>query len=272
MKSKHLLMMAIPMLAIFSCNRDIYVPNQVNAPLLKEKNEFKANLSLSNWQAAYAVSDNIAIMVNGQYVSRAFMFDNDNNSNDDDLFVDKNTRGGLLEGGVGFFKALDTKQRAVFDVYAGYGNGAFKTLEGAYSSAPSGTSKLDYQLRTQFHKFFVQPSFGLSHKVVEAAFTPRFSIVKFYNQTMGVKAFEDNTQRRDNFLHLGEKAVPFFEPAFTVRVGYRYVKFHAQLMFSVPMNDETYSGYDVNDYFQPVSFQTGVSLNFGEWVKKAGKK
>ena len=271
MKSKHLLL-AIPMLAFISCNRDIYVPNQVNAPLLKEKNEFKANLSLSNWQAAYAVSDNIAIMVNGQYVSRAFWFDNDDNNNDDDLFVDKNTRGGLLEGGVGFFKALDTKQRAVFDVYAGYGNGAFKTLEGAYSSAPDGTSKIDYQLRTQFHKFFVQPSFGLSHKVVEAAFTPRFSIVKFYNQTMGVKAFENDTQRRDNFLRLGDNAVPFFEPAFTVRVGYRYVKFHAQLMFSVPMNDETYSGYDVNDYFQPVSFQTGVSLNFGDWVKKAGKR
>lgn len=271
MKSKHLLM-AIPMLAFISCNRDIYVPNQVNAPLLKEKNEFKANLSLSNWQAAYAVSDNIAIMVNGQYVSRAFWFDNDNNNNDDDLFVDKNTRGGLLEGGVGFFKALDTKQRAVFDVYAGYGNGAFKTLEGAYSEAPDGTSKIDYQLRTQFHKFFVQPSFGLSHKVVEAAFTPRFSIVKFYNQTMGVKAFENDTQRRDNFLRLGDNAVPFFEPAFTVRVGYRYVKFHAQLMFSVPMNDETYSGYDVNDYFQPVSFQTGVSLNFGDWVKKSGKR
>src|SRR5690349_19774662 len=141
MKSKHLLM-AIPMLAFIACNRDIYVPNQVNAPLLKEKNEFKANLSLSNWQAAYAVSNNIAIMVNGQYVSRAFWFDNDDNSNDDDLFVDKNTRGGLLEGGVGFFKALDPNQRAVFDVYAGYGNGAFKTLEGAYSSAPDGTSKL----------------------------------------------------------------------------------------------------------------------------------
>lgn len=272
MKRKHLFLMAIPMLAIMSCNRDIYVPNQVNAPLLKEKNEFKANLSLSNWQAAYAVSNNIAIMVNGQYVSRAFWFDNDANGDDDELFVDKNTRGGILEGGVGFFKALDTKQRAVFDVYAGYGNGAFKTLEGAYSSAPDGTSKLDYQLRTQFHKFFVQPSFGLSHKVVEAAFTPRFSLVKFYGQTMGVKAFENDTQRRDNFLRLGDNAVPFFEPAFTVRVGYRYVKFHAQLMFSVPMNDETYSGYDVNDYFQPVSFQTGVSLNFGDWVKKSGKR
>ncbi len=67
-------------------------------------------------------------MVNGQYVNRAIFFDDDNDSdNDDDLFVDKNTCGGIIEGAVGFF-ASDTKKRAVFDVWAGYGNGAFKTL------------------------------------------------------------------------------------------------------------------------------------------------
>ena len=52
---KHIIRILLPVLAalgLASCSRDIYVPNQVNAPLLKEKNELKANLSLSNWQAA----------------------------------------------------------------------------------------------------------------------------------------------------------------------------------------------------------------------------
>ncbi|WP_343701179.1 hypothetical protein [Chitinophaga sp.] len=273
MKKFRLFLMALPVCALFSCSRDIYVPNQVNVPLLKEKNELKANLSLTNWQAAYSITDNIALMVNGQYVHRGWLdVDDNDNDNDDDLFVDKNTRGGLIEGGVGFFKAVDTRKRAVFDVYAGYGAGAFKTLDRAYNSAPDGSVANDYLLRTRFHKFFVQPSFGLAHKVVEAAFTSRFSIVKFHDQTLGVKAFENDTQRRDNFMRLGDKAVPFFEPTFTVRAGYRYIKWYGQLMFSVPMNDETYNNYNVNDYFQPVSVTMGVTLNFGQWVKDAGRK
>ncbi|MGN7720390.1 hypothetical protein [Chitinophaga sp. 22620] len=272
---KKIIRILLPVLAVLSmtsCSRDIYVPNQVNAPLLKEKNEFKANLSLSNWQAAYAITDNIGVMVNGQYVNRAIFFDDDNDSdNDDDLFVDKNTRGGIIEGAVGFFKPVDTKKRAVFDVWAGYGNGAFKTLDGNFNSAPAGTSTAGYTLRTKFNKFFVQPAFGLSHKVVEASFATRFSLVKFYGQSMGANVFENDENRRLNFMSLGDNVVPFFEPAFTVKVGYRYVKWFGQLMFSVPMNDETYSGYEVNEYFQPVSFTMGVALNFGQWVKDAGK-
>jgi hypothetical protein len=250
-----------------SCSRDIYVPNQANVPLLKEKNEFKANISLTNWQAAYAITDNIAVMVNGQYVYRNWFF-NEGNKNSDDLFVDNNTRGGVFEGGVGFFKAVDSKKRAVFEVYAGYGAGAFKTLDGSY---PDTAAVLDYQLRTRFNKFFIQPSFGLAHKVVEVAFTPRFSVVKFHNQTIGPRAFENNTERRSNFLRLGDKAVPFMEPTFTVRAGYRYIKWYGQLMFSVPLNDEKYNNYNVNDYFQPVSVTMGVTLNFGQWVKDAGR-
>ncbi|RPE12831.1 hypothetical protein EGT74_04610 [Chitinophaga lutea] len=273
MKKVHLFLMALPVLALVSCSRDIYVPNQVNVPLLKEKNEFKANLSLSNWQAAYAITDNIAVMVNGQYVYRNWFYsDNSNNTDNDDLFVDRNTRGGVLEGGVGFFKPVDSKKRAVFDVYAGFGQGAFKTLDGAYNEAPEGTAATEYQLRTRFTKFFVQPSFGLAHKVVEAAFTSRFSLVKFNSQTMGPKAFENDPDRRANFMRLGDRAVPFFEPTFTVRAGYRYIKWYGQLLFSVPLNDEQYNNYNVNDYFQPVSVTMGVTLNFGQWVKDAGRR
>lgn len=271
MKKVHLFLLALPVCLLASCSRHIYVPNQANVPLLKEKNEFKANLSLTNYQAAYSITDNIAIMANGQYVNRSWFYsdDNNNNTDNDDLFVDRNTRGGLFEAGVGFFKAVDPKKRAVFDVYAGYGQGSFKTLDGAYNAAPSGTPATDYQLRTRFSKFFIQPSFGLAHKVVEAAFTTRFSVVKFNDPTLGPKAFESDADRRTNFLRLSDKAVPFFEPTFTIRAGYRYIKWFGQLMFSVPLNDEKYNNYNVNDYFQPVSFTMGVSLNFGQWVKDA---
>ncbi|QEH40711.1 hypothetical protein [Chitinophaga sp. XS-30] len=269
MKTVRLLLMALAVLAFASCSRQMhtYVPNPANVPLLKEKNEFKANLSLTNWQAAYAVSDNIAVMVNGQYVWRNLLYDSDS---DGDWLLDPHVRGGLIEGGVGFFKAVDSRQRAIFDVYAGYGNGSFKTLDNEFS-ADSIRGNTNYQLRTKFHKFFIQPTFGFSHKVVEAAFSTRISVVRFYDQTMGSKVFENDDVRRENFLKLGDKAMPFFEPTFTVRAGYRYIKWHGQLLISVPINDETYSGYQVGDFFQPVSFSTGISLNFGQWVQDAKK-
>lgn len=269
MKTARLFLMAFTVLAFASCSRQVhtYVPNQANVPLLKEKNEFKGNVSFTNWQGAYAITDNIGVMASGQYVWRNMFYDRDS---DGDYLLDPHVRGGLVEGGVGFFKPIGTSKRAIFDVYAGYGNGSFKTVDNGFQY-DSIQGNPDYLLRTKFHKFFVQPSFGLSHKVVEAAFSTRFSVVRFYDQTMGSKVFEDNENRRENFMRLSDKAIPFFEPTFTVRVGYRYVKWQAQLLFSVPINDETYTGYEVGDFFQPVSLTMGVSLNFGQWVQDAGK-
>lgn len=252
-----------------ACNQHIYVPNTVNEPLLKEKHEFKGSISPTNFQAAFAVSNNIAIMANGQYV---YDFDIDVDDEDgDDLFVDDNTRGGVIEGAVGFFKPLDPKKRMVFDVYAGYGNGSFKTLSDDYESTPD-PSIPDYLLRTHFNKFFIQPGIGLSHPVIEAAFTSRISLLKFYSLHAGAKAFENNPDRRINYMSIGNKVLPLYEPAFTFRVGYKYVKFQMQLMFSMLLNDETYGGYDLDEYFQPVALNMGVSVNIAHWYDDFRKK
>lgn len=252
-----------------SCNRHIYVPNTVNAPLLKEKHEFKGSVSPTNFQAAFAVTNNIAIMANGQYVYR---FDLDGkDTNDDDLFIDKNTRGGIIEGAVGFFKPMDLKKRMVFDVYAGYGNGSFKTLTANYEDNSSFPVN-DYLLRTHFNKFFIQPGIGFSHPVIEAGFTSRFSVLKFYSLYSGARAFGDDANRKANYMKIGDKALPFFEPAFTFRVGYKYVKFQMQLMFSVLMNDERYNDYEISEYFQPVAFGMGASVNIAHWYDDFRKK
>jgi hypothetical protein len=250
-----------------ACNQHIYVPNTVNEPLLKEKHEFKGSVSPSNFQAAFAVSNNIAIMANGQYV---YNYDLDNDD-DADLFLDDNTRGGVIEGAVGYFKPLDPKKRMVFDVYAGYGNGTFKTLSDDYQSS---TTRFipDYLLRTHFNKFFIQPGIGLSHPVIEAAFTSRISLLKFYSLYAGNKAFENDPERKVNYMNIGNKVLPFYEPAFTFRVGYKYVKFQMQLMFSVLLNDETYGGYNFDEYFQPVALNMGVSVNIAHWYDDFRKK
>lgn len=256
------------LIAFSACNQHIYVPNTVNEPLLKEKHEFKGSISPSNYQAAFALTNNIAIMANGQYVYDFLNSDDDTGS---DVIVDSDTRGGVIEGAVGYFKPLDTKKRMVFDVYAGYGNGSFKTLSDDYTSSTNRVVT-DYLLRTHFNKYFIQPGIGLSHPVIEAAFTSRFSLLKFYNLHAGPKAFENDSLRGVNYMSIGNKVLPLYEPAFTFRVGYRYVKFQMQLLFSVLINDETYGGYDFDEYFQPVALNMGVSVNIAHWYDDFKKK
>ncbi|PSL47158.1 hypothetical protein CLV51_1023 [Chitinophaga niastensis] len=254
--------------AISSCNKHIYVPNTVNAPLLKEKYEFKGSISPTNLQTAFALTDNIAIMANGQYV---YGFNYTDTKNNNDLFIDHQTRGGVIEGAIGFFKPLDVKKRMVFDVYAGYGGGSFKTLAGNYNNNPSANVN-DYLLRNHFSKVFIQPGFGFVHPVFEAAFTSRFSLLNFYNSTIGIKAFENDATGQTNFMHINAKPIAFYEPAFTFRVGYKYVKFQMQLQVSVPLNDNTYSGYNINEYFQPVAFGMGASVDIAHWYDNFRKR
>ncbi|MBC9912777.1 hypothetical protein [Chitinophaga varians] len=251
-------------LGLTSCARHIYSPNAANAPLLKEKNEFKASISPYNLQAAFAVTNHIAIMANGQYVYKIATPDNDNNNTDNDLFTNQALRGGVVEGAIGFFQPLDPRKKMVLDVYAGGGAGGFRTLA-PYSNNEQGLNREDYRLSNRFAKFFIQPSIGFVHPVVEAAFSSRFSFVNFYDSYIGPKAYANDATAKADFLKVAAKPTAFYEPAFTVRVGYKYVKFQSQLLFSVPLNDNL-SNYDrMNDYFQQVVFTMGASINIAHW-------
>ncbi|KAA2241278.1 hypothetical protein F0L74_15310 [Chitinophaga agrisoli] len=257
-------------LSFSACNKHIYVPNTVNAPLLKERYEFKGSVSPTNYQAAFAVTNHVAIMANGQYVFRPDF--NSGDESEDGLFVDQYVRGGLFEGAVGFFQPLDSRKRMVFDTYAGFGAGSFKTLDVAFNDESATGNNNDYLLRAHFSKVFIQPSIGFVHPAIEAAFSSRISMLNFYDQYLGNKVFETNPDRRDNFMRVGSKSRFFFEPAFTFRAGYKYVKFQMQLSFAVPMEDETYSGYEVSQYFQPVAFGMGASVNIAQWYNEFRKK
>lgn len=65
MKMRYPWMLLVCMTGCISCTRNIYIPNQVNAPLLHEKHQLKIDAAPSNLQAAYAVTDHFAVMLNG---------------------------------------------------------------------------------------------------------------------------------------------------------------------------------------------------------------
>lgn len=261
------------MITLSACSKRIYVPNMVNAPVLKEKYEFKGSITPTNLQGAFAITDNIGIMASGQYLYGFNAADpaNSNDRSDNGNLFDNTTRGGMIEGGAGYFKPFGPSKKMVFDVYAGYGGGSFKTLAPDYKTG-AGVDLNDYTIRNHFSKVFIQPSIGYVHRVVETVFTSRFTIANFYNSSMGTKAFENNPDEKNKFLRVADKPVGFYEPAFTVRVGYKYVKFQAQLQFSVPLNDNydyNNSVNNVNSYFQPVAFNMGVAVNLAQWYNQA---
>ncbi|MBC9934888.1 hypothetical protein [Chitinophaga qingshengii] len=256
-------------LGFTSCTKHIYAPSAANAPLLKEKNEFKASISPYNLHTAYAITNNVAVMANGQYVYQVNA--GETNYPSDDLFVNGDLRGGMGELAVGFFKPLDRKKRMVFDVYAGGGMGGFKTL--AAGADQEGVNKEDYRLKNRFSKIFIQPSIGFVHRAFEAGFTSRFSCVNFYDTHIGAHAFDNKENAKSDFLRIADKPTVFYEPTFTIRAGYKYVKFQSQLMFSVPIRDNnTLLNYPLNDYFQPVVFTMGVSVNIAHWYDNVIKE
>ncbi|NIG56807.1 hypothetical protein [Chitinophaga sp. Cy-1792] len=266
MKLPILSVVSLLLIAATSCNRNVYVPNTANTPLLKEKHEFKASLSLNNIQTAYAVTDHFAVMANGQYVYRGGILTNGNKA--DNSFGDSYVRGGVVEGAVGYFQPLDPKKKMIFEVFGGFGTGGFNTLADSYNTTSDAT-KDDYRLSSNFTKTFIQPGIGFAHHIVEASFSTRVSMVNFYNLQAGAGAIQNDNDTRTKFFPIGYHPKFFVEPAFTVRVGYRAVKYQFQFMHSIAVNGYNDQSHGV--FFQPVAIDMGVAIDIAKWYKSVGR-
>lgn len=248
-----------------SCSRNIYIPNQVNAPLLHEKHQFKIDAAPSNIQTAFAFTDKFAVMVNGQYTWERLGREG---SSANDYRRGHFTRplGGVVEAGLGIFKKFThpDKPPIVLDLYAGYGAGGFSISEHAYYKDSTGGARRDYTVRTSFRKFFIQPGFGMVHKRVELAFTPRFTFLRYATPFVGSRVSEHYTtttfSNQVTYLPEMKKAASsatfLYEPAFTLRVGSPHFKWYFQLLGS------TVSMFDSNDYYPFISITTGISARF----------
>ena len=184
-----------------------YIPNSVNTPMLSQKGEFQASALYStstlNLQTAYAVTDKIGLMINGNYHFREWR------DEFDPSFLDYYERSVFGEIGGGYTFARSDKFQ--FDLYGGIGGGRVQSIY------PDDTefSFDGYNIRG-----FVQPSFGLVNKIVEITFTPRFSYVQVHNTNIGL----GGEVYRDIFI----------EPHFVAKVGYKSVKFVTQVGIVLP--------------------------------------
>lgn len=238
--------LSLSLLLSFTGCVTLYKPNTVYSPLLKAKGEINTSASvglsgngLINGQAAVALTDHAAIMVDGMYHHR--QTGNENSS------VEKLN---ILSGeiGAGYFTPIGIKKDKLFQCYggAGYGYSVDRITEPDQS---------DPEASARYFNFFVQPGFALISKDhLELAFDLRANYVHLYN--IHAYLYDQFEWWNTDFKYYADTTLNFLnlEPAVTLRVGGNNLKGVFQLGAVIPtVNSESY--YNVN-----TSAKLGITL------------
>jgi hypothetical protein len=145
----------------FSCS-PVYLPNAVNTPLLSEEGEIQAsaqiNTSGTNVQFAYAPTDHLGLMINGNTIS---IYENSDYDRRRHIFG---------EAAAGYFQKLGKRGR--FSAFGGLGFGNINPVNAPLPSF-------------NFIRGFVQPSIGLKTDVFDFGASSRFSYVQFTDLSTG---------------------------------------------------------------------------------------
>lgn len=213
---KQTILILILVAAMSSCTHYYYMPNVQNVPLFREKNEVRATIasgggaetSTTEIQVAHAVTNNFAVMTN-------FMAAKGGDKADRSW-----ARGSYIDAGVGYYKTIS--EFGVFEIYGGLGS-SNQHHEYGSSSSVNGTADL------HFNKLFLQPSFGFTFRAFDIALSARLSRVTFgridNNITNDIEFdYVDSISRNRNSL--------LFEPALTIRGGWKHVKIQLQFVTS----------------------------------------
>ena len=221
MKKQLIITAVVLAFTLNSCTHFYYIPNVQNVPLFREKNEFQCTIaagggqeaSTAEVQAAYSITNNLALMTN--FMSARGGEQSGNNWG----------KGNYLEGAIGYYRPFD--EFVVAEVYAGLG-ASNQHHEYGTNDYNNGTADLS------FIKYFVQPSIGLTFRAFDIAVSTRFSRLSFYN--IDNKITMDNpdlyyvdTIAKNNTSYL-------FEPALTLRGGWKYIKLQLQLSSSMNLS------------------------------------
>ena len=142
----------------------LYVPNSFNSPLLRNKGDGQINLAvgLSGYeaQAAYAITDNFGVMVNGHLL----------NSMKKDTIEEQRS---LIEFGLGYTDRFS--DNGIFEIFGGAGVGEVP--------ADYRNSTYDGKSTAQIKRFFVQPGLGFYNDWLDVSILSRLSAVSIGNET-----------------------------------------------------------------------------------------
>jgi len=228
------------------CAHFYYLPRNANVPLFKEKNDFNGSVSAGigtktsglEVQAAYAVTDNLAVMAN--FMSSKYFAAGD----PDDHNV---SNGSYFDGAAGYFKPLN--RFLVFEVFGGLGYCSQHHEYYAYT-----LSGYDYRgyADLAYIKPFLQPSIGASFDIIDIAFSSGITSLNFNKIKNNVdqnSLYYDELERIDM-----NRSFVLLEPAVTIRTGWKFIKLQAQYMFSFNLTHDFM-------YFEPVKGSLGIFIS-----------
>jgi hypothetical protein len=220
MKVKYYLI--IIALFLTSC-APIYIPNNVNTPLLSKKHEatfnIGAGLNGADVQLSYAVSDDIGLLLNGSYLS-------DENKNHDGKNITYQEQQKYIEAAIGTFGSAS--ENVVMEAYAGGGYGKSASID----SYLLNNSKKIYG-EGEFYKLFLQTDIGLKGKILEGGVALRCAYIRF-----------DKLRYETDFQFDKSLEGFFFEPAVFMRFGGPIFKIQTQVGFSTKLNRKEFLIYE----------------------------
>ncbi len=243
--------LCIMLVCCCGCHHYYYVPATQQVPLFQEKNEFHANAILAGQtnssskelQVAYSLSNHLA--VEAQYMHIKNELDSDSSGF---------SRGHYIGGGLGYFTTLGAYKRGIFEIFGGFG--VSEQSHTYIDKSPPSVRVANADL--SFQKIYLQPTLGFKKHGVEFAYSLRLSAVNFTQISRNFSASSINQREYDKLENLGRTPLSIvLEPAFTIRMGWKQVKF--QLQFQGVDNLSTSKS---NDSLGFDSFSVGWGLSF----------
>jgi hypothetical protein len=220
----------------------VYIPNTINTPLFSDKGEFAGSIaggsSGIDIQAAYAVTDKFAVMVNYSNSQQSDDYSSTSPSQDDSYIHNHN----MLEAALGYYSVPNKWLN--FEIFGGYGYSSVYSKNDDYYYTNNDT------VEGGFGRFFLQPSMGIISNYVDLAFTPRIVMVNFDGKI-------------NNSVNKTGSGV-FIEPNLTLKLGFKQFKFFTQFGFSYKINS---SGYNFD--YQPFMFSIGAQVTLGRKREKS---
>lgn len=228
------------------CAHFYYLPGNMNVPLFTEKNEFRGSAALGGGlttagidvQTAMSLTDHIGIMAN--YMHSKYYPDDIEDNN----LINYN----YFEGAAGYFKPFE--KFWIFEIYGGIGSAS---QHHEYYAWPENVYR--GQANLTFMKYFLQPSIGVTFKSFDVALSTGFSRLNFTKINNSV---DPESIYHDDLDLISENSKLFlFEPAITIRGGWKYVKAQLQYIVSANLSSEELT-------FDPYKFSVGIYISLAK--------
>jgi hypothetical protein len=215
-----------------ACSPRIYQPKPAEPVLLSKKNQLKINsisdINMSTISIAYSPKENFGIQMGvGGNHNETYTI---NNSGTKTSFLNEFYFNPYIAAG--YYKLSN---QILYEIYGGLGVYKYKNTARAYLQKMNNLN------------LFIQPSVAYVNKNFEVVFT-----AKIDNLNKGKVILSDSVLTAEslkNYNFLDYKSYFFFQPAITIKAGFKFLKFQLQISESIPFSNEYRSIYGLGYRF-----------------------